>query len=103
MAQRVFEIPEILENILIELEGEELPYVTPVNRQFKDAVLGSVKLRQKLALVPEPDAQCHITEITEHIRNLICATVASSSYNPIARPHAPFELEPDEHGITAEV
>lgn len=57
VAQKVFEIPEILEMILMKLEPVSLLVVMQTNPLFRDSVLASVKLQRRLSLLPDND--CH--------------------------------------------
>lgn len=52
LAQKVFDIPELLEMILEHLNAITLLGAQEVNRQFHDAVNASTKLQKKLWLVP---------------------------------------------------
>lgn len=52
LAQRVFNIPELLEEILSYLTMGELLAAQYINRQFRDAVNASTRLQRKLSLLP---------------------------------------------------
>lgn len=52
LAQQVFDVPELLEMILVNLSIEELLAAQFINRQFRDAVNSSTKLQRKLSLLP---------------------------------------------------
>lgn len=52
LAQQVFNVPELLETILVNLTMEELLAAQFINRQFRDAVNGSTRLQRKLSLLP---------------------------------------------------
>lgn len=55
LAQKVFNIPELLEMILENLDMNHLLGVMCLNRQFHDAVEYSPKFQKRLSLVPQED------------------------------------------------
>ncbi|KAK5126924.1 hypothetical protein LTR85_008282 [Meristemomyces frigidus] len=102
LAQRVFDIPELLESILIELRWNELLGSMLVNRQFRDAVLASKRLKRRLSLVPDPDAELHAADFTTSLLNVRCRTISQDSgyrYNPLEGPPVYGDLMPYEDGI----
>ena len=54
LAQKVFNIPELLELILIKLDVRDLLVVQQVNRPFFNAVETSIKIQRKLCLQKDP-------------------------------------------------
>ena len=53
VAQKVFDVPELLENILAYLHPRELLQISSINRQFKDAVQSSTRLQRQLSMLPQ--------------------------------------------------
>lgn len=67
-AQKVFDIVEILEQVLLHVDcARDVLEAMRVNRQFRDAVLGSSKLQRKLSLLPDLDAYLHVTDANDMI------------------------------------
>lgn len=55
LAQKVFDIPELFELILLKLEKADLLTAQCVNRQFRKVIgTSSVRLQRRLSLVPHP-------------------------------------------------
>jgi hypothetical protein len=46
--QQVFDIPELLELILINLRHDEIPVLQRVARRWREAVIGSPAIQRKL-------------------------------------------------------
>jgi hypothetical protein len=53
-AQRLLQIPELLEVVLLELQPQELLLSQRVSRSFKQTIEGSTKLQQKLFYQRDP-------------------------------------------------
>lgn len=56
LAQRVFDIPELLEMIISKMSIQEIIVAQRVNKQFRDAVNSSVVLQRHLALRAESNS-----------------------------------------------
>ena len=67
VAQKVFDILEILELILLNAGRVNILNVMRVNRQFQSAIQGSILLQRELLLIPEPGMHFHCTEIEDLI------------------------------------
>jgi hypothetical protein len=53
-ARRTFDVPELLELILLNLGLPDLLQVSQVNCTMRDGIAGSIKLQQKLCFYPKP-------------------------------------------------
>jgi hypothetical protein len=81
-ASDVFELPELLENVLSFIPPLEILHVMLVSRRWKDTVVGSPSLRKLLGLRP-------------------LSTAKLSGLKPLSSPnfYSPFLLNaPDENG-----
>ncbi|SMQ48842.1 unnamed protein product [Zymoseptoria tritici ST99CH_3D7] len=56
-ASRVFHLPELLESILLQLNTKDLLLGQRTTQDFRNTILGSVRLRRKLFLEPDWDLQ----------------------------------------------
>ena len=77
-ATEVFGVPELLECILLKLGTHDILTAQQTNKDFRDAVNDSVKLKWKLGLEPDPSGH---TYSPFHKLVKICPTIFQTSEN----------------------
>lgn len=79
LAQRVFDIPELLEHILRYLEIPALLEAQRINRQFRDAVETSTRLQRKLSLLPHSSRTFYAPFALRGLASLKCRLIPSGT------------------------
>ena len=64
MAAKVFAVPELLENILLNLDLKQLFAVQAVNKDFQGVVSGSKDLKRKMFLLANEDPTLEAMHLT---------------------------------------